>query len=89
VEPEPEPVKDVDVHSHIHWLEQIQQQEHTAYVDFLNTPQSIANIAMWTEDEIVAMQLLLNERLKDWQVLATWKLRKHPATYKPLQRLLC
>ena len=89
VEPEPEPVKVVDVHSHIHWLKQIQQQEHTAYVDFLNTPQSIANIAMWTEDEIVAMQLLLNERLKDWQVLATWKLRKHPATYKPLQRLLC
>ncbi len=79
----------LNAHSHLHWFKQIQQQEHTAYIEFLNTPQSIANIAMWTQDEIVAMQQLLNERLKAWQVLAKWKLSKHPIKYKPLQRLLC
>lgn len=84
-----QPAKVIDTHSHIHWLKQIQQQEHTAYIEFLNTPQSIANIAMWTKDEIVAMQQLLNERLKAWQVLAKWKLSKHPIKYKPLQLLLC
>lgn len=82
------PAKVIDAHSHIHWLKQIQQQEHSAYVEFLNTPQSIANIAMWTKDEILAMQKLLNERLKAWQVLAKWKLSKHPIKYKPLQLLL-
>lgn len=82
------PAKVVDAHSHIHWLKQIQQQEHSAYVEFLNTPQSIANIAMWTKDEILAMQQLLNERLKAWQVLAKWKLSKHPIKYKSLQLLL-
>jgi len=79
----------VNIHSHLHWLEQIQVQEHTAYVNFLNSPQSIANIASWTQDEVVAMQQLLNERLKAWQVLANWKLCKHPIKYKPLQRLVC
>jgi hypothetical protein len=83
------PAKVIDAHSHIHWLKQIQQQEHTAYIEFLNTPQSIANIAIWTKDEILAMQQLLNERLKAWQVLAKWKLSKHPIKYKPLQLLLC
>ncbi|MDM8561836.1 hypothetical protein QUF54_00600, partial [Candidatus Marithioploca araucensis] len=81
-------VKVIEAHSHIYWLKQIQQQGHIAYVNFLNTPQSIANIAIWTKDEIVAMQQLLNERLKAWQVLAKWKLSKHPIKYKPLQRLL-
>ncbi len=79
----------VNIHSHLYWLEQIQVQEQTAYVNFLNSPQSIANMASWTQDEVVAMQRLLNERLKAWQVLANWKLSKHPIKYKPLQRLLC
>ncbi len=83
-----QPAKVVDAHSHIRWLKQIQEQEHTAYVEFLNTPQSIVNIAIWTKDEIVAMQQLLNKRLKAWQVLAKWKLSKHPIKYKPLQLLL-
>jgi len=79
----------VNIHSHLHWLDQIQQEEQTAYVNFLNSPQSIANMASWTDEEVVAMQRLLNERLKAWQVLANWKLSKHPIKYKPLQRLLC
>jgi hypothetical protein len=82
------PAKVVDAHSYMHWLKQIQQQEHSAYVKFLNSAESIANIAMWTKNEIVAMQQLLNERLKAWQVLAKWKLSKHPIKYKPLQLLL-
>jgi hypothetical protein len=80
--------KTVDVHSHIDWLKEIQQKEHTAYVNFLNSPESVANIANWSEDEVAEMQRTLNERLKGWQVLAQWKLSKHPIKYKPLQRLL-
>ncbi|KHD07426.1 hypothetical protein PN36_00535 [Candidatus Thiomargarita nelsonii] len=78
----------VNIHSHLYWLDQIQQEEQTAYVNFLNSPQSIANIANWSQDEVVAIQRLLNERLKAWQVLANWKLSKHPIKYKPLQRLV-
>ncbi|MEN8214939.1 MAG: hypothetical protein ABFS56_00880 [Pseudomonadota bacterium] len=80
--------KTVDVHSHIDWLKEIQQKEHTAYVNFLNSPQSVANIANWSEDEVAEMQRTLNERLKGWQVLAQWKLSKHPIKSKLLQRLL-
>jgi hypothetical protein len=80
--------KTVDVHSHLHWLKEIQHKKQTAYVSFLNTPQSVANIANWTDDEVAQMQRTLNEQLKGWQVLAQWKLSKHPIKYKPLQRLL-
>jgi hypothetical protein len=78
----------LDVHSHLHWLTEIQQKEHSAYVSFLNSPESVVNIADWSEKEVAAMQQTLNERFKGWQVLAQWKLSKHPIKYKPLQRLL-
>jgi len=78
----------VDIHSHHYWLKEIPQKEHTAYVSFLNTPQSVANIANWTEEEVVAMQGTLDEHLNGWQVLARWKLSKPSIKYKPLQRLL-
>ncbi len=76
------------IDTHYHWLKEIQEKEHTAYVNFLNTPESVANITNWTEKEVVEMQQTLNEYLKGWQVLAQWKLCKHPIKYKALQRLL-
>ncbi|MEN8219361.1 MAG: hypothetical protein ABFS56_23980, partial [Pseudomonadota bacterium] len=51
----------VDIHSHHYWIKEIQQKEHTAYVSFLNTPQSVANIAKWTKKEVAAMQQTLDE----------------------------
>ncbi|MEN8215984.1 MAG: hypothetical protein ABFS56_06335 [Pseudomonadota bacterium] len=78
----------VDIHSHHYWLKEIQQKEHTAYVSFLNTPQSVANIANWTEEEVAAMQGTLDEHLNGWQVLARWKLSNPSIKYKPLRRLL-
>jgi hypothetical protein len=78
----------VDVHSHFYWLKEMQQKGHLAYVEFLNTPQSIANIADWAEEEVAEIQRMLNECLKGWQVLAQWKISKHPIKYKALQRLL-
>ncbi|TGO03582.1 hypothetical protein PN36_03620 [Candidatus Thiomargarita nelsonii] len=78
----------VDIHSHHYWIKEIQQKEHTAYVSFLNTPQSVANLAKWTEEEVAAMQQTLDEHLNGWQVLARWKLSKQSTNYKPLRRLL-
>jgi hypothetical protein len=81
-------VATVDIHSHDYWLKEIRQKGHTAYVSFLNTPQSVANIANWTEEEVAAMQGILDEHMNGWQVLARWKLRNPSIKYKPLQRLL-
>jgi hypothetical protein len=78
----------VDIHSHEYWLKEIQQKKHTAYVSFLNTPQTVAKIAKWTEEEVAAMQQTLDEHMNGWRVLAQWKLSKQAIEYKPLRRLL-
>lgn len=78
----------VELYPYTILIEQIENKDKSAWIDFLDSAQNVTQVAGWNQTQIKNLSKRLNQNMDGWKALAKWKLLKHPIKYKNLERLL-